>query len=57
MKLNVKRCAGRRGPCAEAKRRAAPKGAENMEQLFCSKAHRGHLANLSFFAFTATPKH
>ena len=28
-----------------------------MEELFRSMAKRGKQANLSFFAFTATPKH
>ncbi len=41
----------------EAQRRAAEEGAENMEELFRSMAKRGRQANLSFFAFTATPKH
>src|SRR5947199_4206057 len=41
----------------EAQRRAAEEGLENMEELFRSMAKRGRQANLSFFAFTATPKH
>src|SRR5437667_1829686 len=41
----------------EAKKRAAEEGRENMEELFRSMAKRGRQANLSFFAFTATPKH
>ena len=41
----------------EAKRRAADEGHEDMEELFRSMAKRGRQANLSFFAFTATPKH
>jgi len=41
----------------EATERAAEEGAENMEELFRSMAKRGRQANLSFFAFTATPKH
>ena len=41
----------------EAKMRAAEEGRENMEELFRSMAKRGKQANLSFFAFTATPKH
>lgn len=40
----------------EAKRRAAEEGSV-MEELFRSMAKRGRQANLSFFAFTATPKH
>ena len=42
---------------AEAQRRAADEGVEDMEELFRSMAKRGRQANLSFFAFTATPKH
>src|SRR5205823_4167779 len=41
----------------EAKKRAAEEGSETMEELFRSMAKRGRQANLSFFAFTATPKH
>ena len=43
----------------EARRRAAEEGMEDeaMEELFLSMAKRGRQANLSFFAFTATPKH
>jgi type I restriction enzyme R subunit len=41
----------------EAKRKAAEEGMENLEELFRSMAKRGKQANLSFFAFTATPKH
>ncbi len=41
----------------EAKRRAAEEGLGDMEELFRSMAKRGRQANLSFFAFTATPKH
>ena len=36
---------------------AADEGMEDMEALFLSMAKRGRQANLSFFAFTATPKH
>ena len=35
----------------------AKKGEEDMEEVFRSMAKRGRQANLSFFAFTATPKH
>ena len=44
---------------AEARRQAAEEGlaGEDMEALFLSMAKRGRQANLSFFAFTATPKH
>lgn len=41
----------------EARKRAEEEGLENLEELFRSMAKRGHQANLSFFAFTATPKH
>jgi type I restriction enzyme R subunit len=41
----------------EARKRAAEEGHDNMEELFRSMAERGRQANLSFFAFTATPKH
>jgi type I restriction enzyme R subunit len=37
--------------------RAKEEGAEDMEELFRSMAKRSRQANLSFFAFTATPKH
>ena len=40
-----------------AHRRAAEEGMPEEEELFRSMAKRGHQANLSFFAFTATPKH
>jgi len=40
----------------EARRRAAEEHLEDMEQLFRGMAQRGRQANLSFFAFTATPK-
>ena len=41
----------------EAQQRAAEEGLEDMAPLFRSMAKRGRQANLSFFAFTATPKH
>src|SRR5262249_23917706 len=41
----------------EAQKRAVDEGREDLEELFRSMAKRGHQANLSFFAFTATPKH
>ena len=40
-----------------ARKRAEEEGLENEEKLFRSMAKRGRQANLSFFAFTATPKH
>ena len=42
---------------AEARKRAEEEGREDLEELFRSLAKRGRQANLSFFAFTATPKH
>jgi len=36
---------------------AAEEGLQEMEELFRSMAKRGRQTNLSFFAFTATPKH
>ena len=41
----------------EAKKRATEEGREDLEGVFRSMAKRGKQANLSFFAFTATPKH
>lgn len=41
----------------EAKRQAQEDGATDMEELYRSMAKRGKQANLSMFAFTATPKH
>ena len=41
----------------EARKRAAEEGRKDLEELFRSMAKRGKQANLSFFAFTATPKH
>ncbi|MFO0962326.1 MAG: DEAD/DEAH box helicase family protein [Phycisphaerales bacterium] len=41
----------------QAQKRAAEEGREDLEELFRSMAKRGRQANLSFFAFTATPKH
>ena len=40
-----------------ARKRAAAEGREDMEEIFRSMAKRGRQPNLSFFAFTATPKH
>ena len=41
----------------EARKRAGDEGHADLEELFRSMAKRGRQANLSFFAFTATPKH
>ncbi|MBK8259300.1 MAG: DEAD/DEAH box helicase family protein [Polyangiaceae bacterium] len=42
---------------SEAQKRAAEEGLEDLPGLFRNMAKRGRQANLSFFAFTATPKH
>ena len=54
---DLKQVLGGEGLREEAKKRAAEEGREDMEELFRSMAKRGRQANLSFFAFTATPKH
>jgi type I restriction enzyme R subunit len=54
---DLKEVLGGEGLREEAARRAAEEGVQNMEELFRSMATRGKQANLSFFAFTATPKH
>lgn len=41
----------------QAKEKAADEGAESYEELYKSMAKRGKQSNISFFAFTATPKH
>lgn len=41
----------------EARQKAIEEGEEKMEELYRNMAKRGKQANLSFFAFTATPKH
>lgn len=41
----------------EAARRASEEGLDDMVELFRSMAKRGRQANISFFAFTATPKY
>src|SRR5690606_18881976 len=48
---------GGEGLMEEARRRAEEEGHEKLDELFRSMAKRGRQANLSFFAFTATPKH
>lgn len=40
-----------------ARRQAEEEGLTGMEELFRTMAKRGKQANISFFAFTATPKH
>jgi type I restriction enzyme R subunit len=42
---------------AEAKRKALEEGTEDMKEVYLSMAKRGKQSNISFFAFTATPKH
>ena len=54
---DLKEVLGGEGLREEASRRAAEEGLADMEELFRSMAKRGRQANLSFFAFTATPKH
>lgn len=54
---DLKEVLGGEGLREEARQRAAEEGREDMEELFRSMAKRGRQANLSFFAFTATPKH
>ncbi len=54
---DLKEVLGGEGLRDEAKKRATEEGRDDMEELFRSMAKRGRQANLSFFAFTATPKH
>ena len=54
---DLKEVLGGEGLREEAKKRASEEDREDMEELFRSMAKRGKQANLSFFAFTATPKH
>lgn len=54
---DLKEVLGGEGLREEAARRAVEEGLPDMEELFRSMAKRGRQANLSFFAFTATPKH
>ena len=53
----LKEVLGGEGLREEAKKRAVDEGSDDLEELFRSMAKRGRQANLSFFAFTATPKH
>ena len=41
----------------KAQEEAKEEGEQELERLFRSMAKRGHQPNMSFFAFTATPKH
>ena len=54
---DLKEVLGGDGLREKARKRAAEEGREDMEELYRSMAKRGRQANLSFFAFTATPKH
>jgi len=54
---DLKEVLGGEGLREEASRRAVEEGLTDLEELFRSMAKRGRQANLSFFAFTATPKH
>lgn len=54
---DLKEVLGGEGLLEEARQRALEEGREDTEELFRSMAKRGKQANLSFFAFTATPKH
>ena len=54
---DLKEVLGGEGLREAARKQAAEEGQEDLEELFRSMAKRGRQANLSFFAFTATPKH
>jgi type I restriction enzyme R subunit len=54
---DVKEVLGGQGLREEAAKYMAENEEEDMEELYRSMAKRGRQANLSFFAFTATPKH
>jgi type I restriction enzyme, R subunit len=54
---DLKEVLGGEGLREEAKKRAVEEGRDDMEELFRSMAKRGKQANLSLFAFTATPKY
>ncbi|GAA0547842.1 type I restriction enzyme R subunit [Rhizomicrobium palustre] len=54
---DLKEVLGGRGLREEAAKYVAENDEEAIEELYRSMAKRGRLANLSFFAFTATPKH
>ncbi len=55
--MDLKEVLGGENLHEEARKRAREEGREDQEELFRSMAKRGRQANLSFFAFTATPKH
>lgn len=54
---DLKEVLGGHGLREEAAKYMAENDEEDMEELYRSMAKRGRQANLSFFAFTATPKH
>jgi type I restriction enzyme R subunit len=54
---DLKEVLGGQGLQEEARKYAVEEGLDSMEGLFRSMAKRGRQINLSFFAFTATPKH
>ena len=54
---DLKEVLGGEGLREKARKRAAEEGREDMQELYRSMAKRARQANLSFFAFTATPKH
>jgi type I restriction enzyme R subunit len=54
---DLKEVLGGQGLRDAAAKYSAENEEDNMEELYRSMAKRGRQANLSFFAFTATPKH
>lgn len=54
---DLKEVLGGQGLREEAARAMAANDEDDMDELYRSMAKRGRQANLSFFAFTATPKH
>lgn len=54
---DLKEVLGGQGLREEAAKYMAENDEKDMEELYRSMAKRGRQANLSFFAFTATPKH
>lgn len=54
---DLKEVLGGKGLRETAREFAREEGHEHLEELYRSMAKRGRVSNLSFFAFTATPKH
>lgn len=54
---DLKEVLGGENLVVEAQKIADEYGADSMEELYRSMAKRGKQSNISFFAFTATPKH